>query len=92
MDQTITGNTVFCPDGAAVSGRENELTQKGYKTAHKFSKDIDYTVRHIQGAIPIPSDFTKVVSVKYQTDNTTVEFTDINGLSVKAEIDLQFLL
>ncbi len=79
-------------EGAAVSSVENDLTRMGVRTAHQFSKDETFMVRHIQGAVKIPKNFTKVVDVQFEGGEKLI-FTDINGLQVTAnEVDYRFVL
>ena len=78
-------------EGASVSSFENDVSSLGLPSAHQFAKDEKFSVRHIQGAVRIPSDFYKVSSVSFNDSRTEATFMDINGKSVSARVNLSFL-
>lgn len=74
-------------DGAAVSCFPNDLTRLGIQTTYKFTGDN--TLKIIEGVVRVSSDFSKVRSVDFKGGKAV--FTDVNGKSVSAALDISFL-
>lgn len=79
-------------EGASISSFDNDLTQLGLPTAHQFQKENVFSIKQIQGAIKVPKDFSKVSDVNYDKSKNHAIFTDINGQSVTAKMDIDFLV
>ncbi len=75
--------------GHKASAEDNDLVSSGYKTYIELKAGKKTELPYLFGVAEIPAEFTKVK--KIVPANGGVEITDINGLSVKAKVNLNFI-
>jgi len=75
----------YFADGWKPSIEDNELTRRGWKTCAQFKANTPFTVKHIQGVVAIPKNFTKVAKADFAPGQIT--FTDELGNAVTANVD-----
>lgn len=81
-------DTMTCyASGAEVSCKPNDMTRFGVQTAYQFTGDN--TLKIIEGVARIPANFAKVADVKFIGGKAI--FTDINGQTVRTDVDVSFL-
>ena len=80
----------YFADGLKHSVEPNKLNGLGFPTAIRFDPEKPTVIRHIQGVAQVPADFRKVADVEF--GDRTVTFRDVNGKSVTAAVDYQFVM
>jgi len=84
--EDVCGNFAF---GAAQSVRANPISRAGFPTAVALNGDC-VSVPYLQGAVPVPSGFGRVKTVKFEPGCAV--FVDTKGKRVKVKVDWSFVL
>jgi len=75
--------------GSEVARLPNIFSQRGIKTAQEFLPDETFHLSYIQGVLRLPRDFGRVRNM--QCDSGGALFTDVNGITVRADVETGFV-
>jgi len=79
----------FFDMGIAASATPNAFSERGVKTVHELSGKKPFSVRYIQGAIPVPHKFGRVRKALFRPGK--IIFIDDQGTKVEAAVQHSFI-
>jgi hypothetical protein len=79
----------YFAEGLSESAQANELNARGIPTVVQLHPARPTTISYIQGAIPVPENFDRVVDVRFSAGSA--RFVSNSGATAEARVDTGFL-